>query len=220
MNKKLISLITIALYAIVVVSTFAQPQVGVKTDDWVKLNVIVSGAPSGSLLPTWMRVEFLTVEGPNATIRFTMHMADGTDQNQTMNINIMTGSGGSASFQGLVIPANVTTGQSVYITGYGSVTITGESTRTYCGASRTVVYTSFSSVGYQITYYWDKLTGVILEASQSMGDMVMSVKTTETNMWEGQPFDPIFYVLIIAVIAIVIIVLFFTIRSRKKPTEA
>jgi len=52
-----------------------------------------------------------------------------------------------------VIPANLTVGDTIYITGYGNVTIANETTGTYAGASRTIVYASFSQYGIQLTYY-------------------------------------------------------------------
>jgi hypothetical protein len=100
-------------------------QVRVKAGDWIKIEYAITGWPAGQAYPLWLKVEFLSVEGTNATVRVTMHMSDGTEQNATL-------------------PVDVVTGDSVYITGYGNVTIEGEATRTYAGASRKVVYTSFS----------------------------------------------------------------------------
>jgi hypothetical protein len=76
------------------------------------------------------------------------------------------------------------------MTGYGNVPIEGETTKTYAGARRTVVYASISqSVPYQgevqLTYYWDKLTGVMVESSTTYADITASAKATETNMWEA-----------------------------------
>ena len=200
----------------VVTSTFAQYKIGVKTDDWIKFIVTVSGAISGTP-PTWMKVEFLLVEGSYATIRSTMHMADGTEQVEITTINIMMGSGSFFYVQGLVIPANSTMGNAVFIIGYGSVTIASENTRKYAGASRTVVYGNLSQAGYSATYYWDKVTGILVESSQSFGGITLILKATETNMWQGQSFELIFYGLIIAVIAIV--VAFILIQRKKKPAE-
>jgi len=71
-------------------------------------------------------------------------MSDGTEQNNTIPITI-GGEGEALGLSGFVIPANLTVSDPpVYITGYGNVTIEGETTRTYAGASRIVVYASFS----------------------------------------------------------------------------
>jgi parallel beta-helix repeat protein len=200
-------------------------KVGVKTGDWIKMDYTISGATSGTPLPQWLKVEFLSVEGTSATVRVTMHMSNGAEQNQTMTVDIVAGGGTFGTFSGLVIPANCTTGDSIYMAGYGNVTIAGETTRTYAGASRTVVYASFSQVGTQLTYYWDKQTGVMVEASVVSGSVTATARATETNMWQAQPSgllglltDPtIQYILIIVVIAIVTSVTFFAIRRRKKP---
>ena len=178
----------------VTVSTAPTPpevQVGVKAGDWIKLEYTVSGWPAGQPYPEWLKIEFLSVEGTNATVRVTMHMSDGTEQNDTVPITI--GGGGEAlGLSGLVIPANLTVGDSVYISGYGNVTLAGETTRSYAGASRTVVYASFSQYGTQLTYYWDKQTGVMVEASTTSDSVTATAKATETNMWQAETRETIY----------------------------
>ena len=202
-------------------------QVGVKSGDWIKVDYTVTGAPSGTTLPLWLKVEFLSVEGTNATARVTMRMSDGTEQNATVPVDVVTG-GQALGLSGFVIPANATSGDSVYMSGYGNVTVAGETTRSYAGASRTVVYASFSQYGTQLTYYWDKQTGVLVEATIVSGSMTATGKTTETNMWQagpsGLPIEPI-YLYILATLAIIVAVgvaTFFIImrRKRKPPEEA
>ena len=197
-------------------------QVGVKAGEWIKVEYTISGWPAGQPYPEWLKVEFLTVEGTNITVRVTMHMSNGTEQNATVPVIIGAGGGEAFGLSGFVIPANLTIGDSVYITGYGNVTIAGETTGTYAGASRTVVYASFSQYGTQLTYYWDKQTGVMVEASTTSGTMTGTAKATETNMWQPELFglDPILlYSLIIVTIVVVAAVAFLAIRRKKKPPE-
>lgn len=216
MKKEIILWSIVALIFFSIALVYSDTQVGVKTGDWIRYDYTISGGPAGTLLPEWFEVEFLTVEGTTATIRMTMHMTDGTEQNQTATINIATGSGGSLSMQGLVIPCGTTTGNTVYITGYGSVTIAGETTK----EGRTAVHASFSSSGTQLTYYWDKQTGVMVEASVVSGTMTGSAKATETNMWEAQGSDQtILYIVAIVVIAIAAVTVIFLMIHRKKPPE-
>ena len=160
--------------------------VGVKAGDWIKCAYTISGWPSGTPYPEWLKVEFLTVEGTNATVRVTMRMSDGTEQSDTMIVDVVAGGGTFQGLSGFVIPANSTTGDSIYMTGYGNVTIAGETTGTYGGATRTVVYASFSQYGTQLTYRWDKLTGVIVESSVVSGGVAGTAKATETNMWQAE----------------------------------
>jgi parallel beta-helix repeat protein len=198
-------------------------QVGVKSGDWIKVDYTVTGAPSGTTLPLWLKVEFLSVEGTNATARVTMRMSDGTEQNATVPVDVVTG-GQALGLSGFVIPANATTGDSVYMSGYGNVTVAGETTRSYAGASRTVVYASFSQYGTQLTYYWDKQTGVLVEATVVSGSMTATGKTTETNMWQagpsGLPIEPI-YLYILAALAIIVAIgtAAFLVRRKRKPPE-
>ena len=165
----------------------SEVQVGVKSGDWIRYAYVVSGWPSGQPYPEWLKIEFLSVEGTNATVHVTMHMSDGTEQNDTVPITI-GGEGQALGLSGFVIPVNLTVGDSVYISGYGNVTIEGETAGTYAGASRTVVYASFSQYGTQLTYYWDKQTGVMVEASSSYSGITSTATATETNMWQTETY--------------------------------
>lgn len=190
----------------------------VKEGDWIKYDFTISGAPSGTSLPDWIKVEFLSVTGTKVTMRVTTHMSDGTEDTDTMTLDVATGSGGE-SLSGVVIPANQKKGDSVEITSYGTVTIDGESTRIYAGASRTVVYASVSQYGTELTYYWDKQTGVMVEVSGTSAGMTLSAKATGTNMWEAGLFSGqelwILVIIIVAVVAAGSAVLL--LRRRKAP---
>jgi len=200
------------------------PSIGAKAGDWIRYDYEVTGWPSGTPYPEWLKVEFLSVEGTNATVRVTMHMSDGTEQSDTLNVDVVTGGGTFDTFFGFVIPANCSTGDSIFMGGDGfafNVTIDGETTRTYVGASRTVVYASFSQYGTELTYYWDKETGVMVEASMTSGGVTGTAKATETNMWEAttSPFwmQWWFY----AIVAVVIVALagaVYFLNKRKPPT--
>jgi parallel beta-helix repeat protein len=199
MEKKTASaiMLTLLLASVLTLAFNIQPvkasgTVGVKAGDWIKCTYTISGWPSGTPYPEWLKVEFLSVEGTNATIRVTMRMSDGTEQSDTMTLDVAAGGGTFQGLSGFVIPANCTTGDSIYMTGYGNVTIAGETTGTYAGASRTVVYAGFSQYGTQLTYYWDKQTGVMVEASVTSGDMSATAKATETNMWQAETTETIY----------------------------
>jgi len=198
----------------------SEVQVGVKADDWIKIEYTISRWTSGQPRPEWLKVEFLSVEGTKITIRVTMRMSDGTEQSDTVPVDVVAG-GQALGLSGFVIPANLTVGDSVYISGYGNVTLAGETTRTYAGTSRTVVYTSFSQYGTQLTYYWDKQTGVMVEASTTSGGVTATAKATETNMWEAAPPAPFWMEWWLwAIVAVVIVALagVYFLKKRKPPT--
>jgi len=198
------------------------PEVGVKAGDWIKCDYSIIGWPSGTPRPEWLKVEIQGVDGTTATVRVTMRMSDGTEQSDTVDVDVVTGGGTFDTLFGFLIPADCSTGDSIIMGGDGltfNVTIDGEATRTYAGASRTVFHSSFSQYGTQLTYYWDKETGILVEASTSGGGVTAIAKVSETNMWEAAPFwmEWWFYV-IVAVAVVALAGAVYVIRRRKAPT--
>lgn len=193
----------------------------VEEGDWIEIKYTISGAPSGTVLPQWIKIEFLTVAGTTATIRVTMHMSDGNEESDTMTVDVEAGGGSFGGLSGLVIPANCKVGDSIEMAGFGTMTIEGEKTGTYAGASRTVVYASLSQYGTELTYYWDKQTGVMVGASGTSGGMTVSAKVTDTNIWETEPLSGQ-WLWILAVVVIIVVVAVagsavLLLRRRKAP---
>lgn len=152
--------------------------VGVKTGDWIKLEFTANVTPPG-VITEWVRLEFLSVVGSQASVEEISHLSDGTEQNGTVKGDIMAGD------LPIVLPANMMTGDTIILDGMGTIVIAGETTRTYAGASRTVVWTSINQSGIQVTYYWDKQTGIIVEVDETSTSppVTGSFKAVETNMW-------------------------------------
>jgi len=201
--------------------------VAIKAGDWIKYKYTITGWPAGQPYAEWIKLEFLSVEGASANVRVTLHISDGTEESETMSVNLVEGGGEALGLAGFVISANLTTGDSVYMSGFGDIAIEGETTRTYAGARRTVVYASISeSIPYQgdiqLTYYWDKLTGVMMEVSMTYPGMTATAKATETTMWEagppavGMPWWPW---IIVAVVVATGLVIFFMRRRGKGPAD-
>ena len=192
---------------------------GIKAGDWIKLTYNTTGWPAGQPYPEWLKLEFLGLNGTIADVRATVHISNGSEQSDSGPVDVVSGSE-VPGLAGIVISANRTTGDSVYIVGYGNVAIEGEAARTYAGADRTVVYAGFSENETQVTYYWDKLSGVIMEISSTSPGISGTVKATETNMWGdttvpssvGLPWWPWIVVGVAAVAAG--LAMFFTHRRR------
>lgn len=107
-------------------------------------------------------------------------------------------------------------GDAFYHEDVGTIAIGGVEDAVYAGVKRTVVYATV----LQIEYYWDKATGVLLEATQSTAEFTQNWKAEKTNMWQAQIFglDPtVLYALAIVVaVVIVAIITIFIIRRKKK----
>jgi parallel beta-helix repeat protein len=176
----------------------ANAPVGVKAGDWIKYDYTFTGWPTGTPYPEWLKVEFLSVEGTSLMVRVTMHISDGTEQNATVPLDVVAG-GQALGLSGFVIPANLTTGDVVCLeSGAGEssrvLVIAGELTGIYAGAARIVLYAKGVLARFsEPTYYWDKRTGVMVEATATSGGITGTAKATETNMWQPEPIGP-FYI--------------------------
>ncbi len=199
--------------------------VGIKAGDWIKLTYNTTGWPAGQPHPEWLKLEFLSINGTIANVQATVHISNGSEQSDSGPVDVVSGSD-VPGLAGIAISANRTAGDSVYIVGYGNVAIEGEATRAYAGADRTVVHAGFSQNETQVTYYWDRLTGVLVEISSSSPGISGTVKATETNMWGSAPVPPSvgmpwwpWIVVGVAVVAAGLAVLF-TRRRRTGQPEA
>jgi hypothetical protein len=190
--------------------------VGIKAGDWIKLQYTFTGWPAGQTYPEWLKFEFLSINGTIANVRFTQRISDGTEQSDNATVNVVSGIEVSV-LAGIVISANLTTGDSVYIAGYGNVTIESEATKTYAGGNRTVVCANFTQNETQVTYCWDKLTGVMVEVSSTSPGFTATASATETNMWESTEVAttrmPWWPWLIVGVVAVGLVIFF--VRKRR-----
>jgi hypothetical protein len=138
---------------------FGEISIGVQSGDWVEYDFSYSHAPSDRKYPLSVRLEVLNVGTTKAAVCVTYTYNDGTSGIQAGSVDIA--SGNSPVFVECpgapIIPANLEVGSIVPSSG---LTIEGETTRTYSGITRRVVYTTGVSPG---NTYWDKQTGLMLE---------------------------------------------------------
>ena len=199
---------------------------GIKAGDWIELECTITGWPAGQPCPQWLELEFISVQGASASVNVTLGMSDCQELSGMVPVDLGEGGGEAFGLSGFVIPPNLRRGGSIYFSGYGDVTIEGETTRTYAGVSRRVVYASLSqSVPYQpavqLTYYWDKRTGVMVEASITWGDVTATCKATETNMLKADlPAVGVQWWLwmVIAVVVTGVAFAVYRLRRKNRPT--
>ena len=207
--------------------------VTIKNGDWIKYGDVNTGDVPFTTQTVWTKVEFLDVSESTMTIQVKSLMTNGTEivggscvppSGETIRINVGANSKSSGDFSGFVIPTDVNVGDIFRVSGWGNVTITGETTRTYAGASRTVVYAPYSydakvpgeSMG--TISYWDRQTGVFLEETMTTASYTMSLKAIETNMWTAsasEGFSLHLLGIIIIPVAIVIVAIALIVRRRK-----
>lgn len=199
-------------------------EVGVQPGDWVMYNHTVRLFEFTDTIRSWRRLEFTNVKGTNVTVQITAPTTIGVGGlfTQTITGDIAMGifPGVSAIFKALAIQPHRTIGDSVYVTDFDNVTITGETIMTYAKENRTVIYSIFSQSGIQLAYYWDKQTGIVLEASSSTLDGGSEgIIAVNTNIFQRDGLDVILYALIIAPILTAIALGLFIYRRKKAASE-
>lgn len=196
----------------------AERRLGVKAGDWVKyeyVSIVVAGEHP------WVKFEVQKVEGTRVTVLWTTGGPSGVSipsgmpyAGLTVSWDVTTG---ASAFSYFIIHADAKVGDSVSIMGLLPLQIQGETTRTYAGVSRKVVYAGYSSFGLQNSYYWDKETGVLLEYSWTMGGVELTMKAVETNLWQAGVGGIPLWILGIIVALIVAVTIIIVVSLRRKP---
>jgi hypothetical protein len=193
------------------VSALTNFSFGGKSGDWIEYGLQLAFGSSGE---EWERTEFLSVAGTMVTVRVTVYTATWTETNETSTVDLASQDDFSMRLFRIrvyFIPGGLSINDSVYLGDeFGPTTIVGETTGSYAGADRRVIYANFSQQGRNYVFYWDKQTGVLMEGAMIVGGGALNaVFVTGTNMWGGAEYS--LFIWIIIIIAIVLGVL----TSRK-----
>jgi hypothetical protein len=209
MKKDVGAIIMTTIFALILLGNFPAAlcySVGVRSGDWIEYNFQESNGEQEQ------RIDFVNVSGAALTLNVANFLQSGEElPPQSLGIDLTT-SGDYwinyplVSARTLIIPNGTSVGDSVYLGLFGNETILGPTTRTYAGADRTVVYANFSfqlndTLDNRYTLYWDKQTGVLVEATRSYGQLSpWSLSTVDTNMWIGG-IGWWFWVIVVGVVA-------------------
>jgi len=178
-------LLVVLLFSCVLLTTYVLADnrtVGVKQGDWIEYAVTFTGGPP---VITWVREDILNVTETSVAVKTTTRWYNGSETVETLNLNLTTPAGTSMNWVGrLSIPPDSRMGDSVNVQGY-PLTIGGENNRTYVGTKRTVVSAGGSMGSYMVVFYWDKQTGVMLQAIFISEGHVTDVLATATSLWGG-----------------------------------
>ena len=202
------ALFAIALTALIITaflpSAFADFSVGVKQGDWIEYQVKVVGIPVPRYNVTWASINVTSVQGENLGLYIETRFTNGSYLLENINVNLETKPGDS-----FIVPSNLNVGDEFYNPSIGNITISSEEQQTVLGAERTLV----SAVTQYTTYYWDRQTGILVQATTSAPagldtgfgisqGFTVYTKTSGTNIWQPQILGldlSLFYVLIVTV---------------------
>ena len=210
------ALILLLLFAasIVSVSAVTSFSFGGKSGDWIKYELQETFSLAGEQSET---IEFLNVTGTTVTVRATFYMGS-LPMNKTQTVDLTSQDDFSMApwFNARVyfIPGGLDINDSIYLgEPFGNTTIVGETTGSYAGADRRVIYANFTTKqGNNYTFYWDKQTGVLTEGTMVLGTGFTDVLVSDTNMWS--PEVPWWLWIVLWIIIIIVIAL--GVLSSKK----
>jgi hypothetical protein len=226
LSKKVLPLtITILMIALLFANLFcldatavsSQYEAGVNVGDWVEYEINYTGNHP-PVYPVSARREILNVKGTVLTVNTTYLSSDETFTNNVTDGDVLYGNGSCAL---VFIPANLGVGDIIHVQDFedpeNPITISAETTRTYLGVTRTVLYAAFTGKGFDCTVYWDKEKGTGLEIN-GVGTYTIATVISGTNMWSsGDPLQNLkVAIFMIILISLGSILTYGYLQSQKK----
>jgi hypothetical protein len=194
------------------IGTSSALSIGVKKGDSVTYDISYTGTPPAGFDATSWSMDIMSVDGPEVAVNITSVIPNSPNYRSSHVFNLENGTLGPDDW---IIPAGLKTGETFYDANVGNITIQGTETRTYAGATRTVLVSSSE----HSTRYWDQATGVVMEGVLTYPEYTMTTKVDETNLWQPQTAIGQTLIIILAFVAIVIIAVIaavYGIKRKKK----
>ncbi len=175
MKLWLITLFLLILASSASAIALAHVSIGVKQGDWVEYNVTFTGSPPIEHDAVWAKMEIMNVEGAKVNATFVSQLANGSTLNVQEDLDFETG----RLIDMFIVPSNLDVGDTFYDKTVGNVTIDGVQIRSYSGVSRTVIYAEVLDT----QWFWDKVSGVTLEARTANSVYTLNTIAVDTNVW-------------------------------------
>jgi hypothetical protein len=213
MSRKIFCLMVLSLLLLSSVN-FVQSDisVGVRKGDWIEYDVVFAGTPPAGHEVNWARTEIIEIQGTVIDLNITTQFYNGTRYSERITLNLETGQLGDV----FIIPANLDESDTFLDSYHGHMTISAIEEKVYAGAKRIVVSASED----QNKYYWDKVTGILVEGISEHSDYSIHSILDKTNLWRPQVVEldsAIVKALFILTATLLVLTLsFFALRRRKK----
>lgn len=207
--------ITPSLICIVLVAcnpAFAAASVGVQQGDWMRYDVTVSAA--GQSVTTSIKITIQNVTGTSVT--GTYEESGANAQTTTENFTKDLASDCLIRAYPFIVPANLTTGDRVYIGYVSYYTITDTIQHS---SGRDAAFFNYSISGSSTLVYWDREKGVLLESMITGGVASTTIKLAETSLWGTYTILGLDWRIFTAIIVVIVAALAggFLLMRRRKP---
>jgi opacity protein-like surface antigen len=219
-----VGLVSLCILTLIEPAVFSEVQVTVKSGTYVKYDI----ATEELNWTGWQKFELYEVDGSLIKFNVTIYSDKSGYQTTIGQFNMSEIEAPTAYpndvIENFVIPANLEVGASFSYNETGPTTIAGETTGVYGGATRTVIYATYTPpAGMQaeaakIDFKWDKETGIMFEFNATYLDgKTATGKITETNAWQpDQTVSPYVWYLLAAVAVGAVVALVLFIRRKMK----
>ena len=229
MRTSSVALLSFGLVLLILASLFtvvlADYSTVVKAGDWADYKVeYKSNVPmTTSRNITESRIDIIDADDGFILLNLSRQYVNGTSLVKEILINQYSGSFGYDVVLPLpVVPTNLNVGEEFYDQYQGHLTISGEQRMSFGGAERNVVL----GYGKNTTYYWDRETGVLVNATSTVTRYTVKAILVSTNIWQPEIFglaSVVFYravsgitvALVIVVMVTAVVVLRRAKRSRR-----
>ena len=214
MKSGLTLLLVLVLASAFLSLTQADILVGVKQGNWIEYNVSFRGNPPIEHDAVWARMEVVSVDGKKVNASFVSRLANETVLEILEDLDLEKG----GLIDMFIIPAYLNEGDVFCDQISGQIVIDRVETRNYVGADRTVVH----AYAVDTQWYWDRATGVTVEARTSNSIYTLDTFATGTNMWNSQIFGldaNIFYGFLSLIAMGVVASIILSLLRRKKSND-
>ncbi|UCC58272.1 MAG: hypothetical protein JSW14_08005 [Candidatus Bathyarchaeum sp.] len=201
--------LTVLIGMLVPLAVSAEISVCVKEGDWIEYQVTFTGDVPEDHAVEGARLEIIDVEGKTIDVNLISIYPNGTEKSLPVTLNLETGQIGDA----FIIPANLNSGDTFLEQYEGTITVSRVEEKVCAGANRMVVYATTSHT----MYYWDRSTGVLVEATSSYTGFTLTTKAEKTNMWQPQIFgiDPMVFIVLIIVAVVAVLAIFLLLKMKE-----
>jgi hypothetical protein len=157
----------------------------VKAGDWADYKVeYKSDVPMRtSRNITQTRIDIIDADDGFILLNLSRQYVNGTSLVKEILINQYSGSFGYDVVLPLpVVSRNLNVGDKIYDQYQGYLTISGEQKMSFGGAERNVIL----GYGQNTTYYWDRETGVLVNATSTITRYTVKAILVSTNIWQPE----------------------------------
>ena len=199
------------LFYVFLASVAADVSVGVKQGDWIEYSVAFTGSPPVEHDVVWARMEVMNVTGRRVNAMFISQLSNESILNVVEDLDLEAG----RLIDLFIIPSGLNVGDKFFDQVVGDVMIDAVEIRTYAGSSRTVV----RAAAVDTQWFWDRSTGVAVEARTSNSVYTLDTIVVSTGLWSPQILgldQTVFYILLIISAAGAVIVAVVLVFRRKR----